>query len=206
MKFTTRTLPPGDFSRRQSCLLMLALSVALCSLTGSPCVAADPARPDSSESVEVEFGLAKRTAWTSSNIRGFPDPPPPLKLVRGYPQINIPNLIALNSIPGSDYLLAVDHQAEWGGPSRVVQFKDQAAMAALSDVVADRLAPHGFRVAEFGYLRSVNTNKVIYFDSASMSQASLIVDALSDEDTEFALDDESKRKVPRQLAIYIANW
>ena len=70
------------------------------------------------------FGINQRVPWTSSNIRGFPDPPPPLKLVRAYPEIHIPNLITLSSIPGSDYLLAVDHRSDWGGPSRIVQFKD----------------------------------------------------------------------------------
>ncbi|MCR9294505.1 MAG: PQQ-dependent sugar dehydrogenase [bacterium] len=77
-----------------------------------------------SDPQEAVFGMQRRIPWTTSNVRGFPDPPPPLKLVRAYPEIQIPNLIALSSIPGSDYLLAVDHRSDWGGPSRIVQFKD----------------------------------------------------------------------------------
>ena len=32
-------------------------------------------------------GLEKRVKWTSSHLTGTPDPPPPYRLVRAFPQI-----------------------------------------------------------------------------------------------------------------------
>lgn len=87
------------------------------------CRADEPTEVDNTPP-RVALGLEERTLWATSQIRGFPDPPPPLKLVRAFPQVNIPNLIALSAIPESDYLLAIDHRTDWGGPSRIVQFQE----------------------------------------------------------------------------------
>lgn len=72
--------------------------------------------------IEAEHGLQQRVPWTTSNVKGIPEPPPKFQLKRAYPNIDIPNLIALNAIPDSQYLLAIDHVKDWGGPSRVYQF------------------------------------------------------------------------------------
>ncbi len=105
--------------------LIISTILALCAgILASNNQGAEPAIAADRLSTAAKFGLDVRVPWTTSKIRGFPDPPPPLKLVRAYPKIDIPNLIALNAIPDSEYLLAVDHQSDWGGPSRIVQFKD----------------------------------------------------------------------------------
>lgn len=81
--------------------------------------------PNRTQCAEPNYGLERRTAWTESNIHGFPDAPPPWKLVVAYPQLKqIRNLITLGRIPKSDWILAVDHEKDYGGPSRAVQFED----------------------------------------------------------------------------------
>lgn len=70
------------------------------------------------------LGLTHRVPWTTSRVKGIPDPPAPFKLERSFNHINVPNLIALSALPHSKILLAVDHEKEWGGPSRVLQFID----------------------------------------------------------------------------------
>ena len=77
------------------------------------------------ESGQVAFGLKQRVPWKKSRVIGSPEPPAPYRLRRVFPGIDIPNLIALSAIPDSQCLLAVDHQREWGGPSRVLQFTDR---------------------------------------------------------------------------------
>lgn len=64
--------------------------------------------------------------WDPERLAGFPEPPPPLKLVEAYPSLEIPKLIALNRVPGTDWLLAVDHKNDWGGPGRVYQFQESS--------------------------------------------------------------------------------
>ncbi len=79
--------------------------------------------------VEADYaaiGSPQRTPWTTSALHGFPDPPPPLKLVEAYPQLRIPKLITLGAIPHTDWLLAVDHENEYAGGSRAIGFRDQA--------------------------------------------------------------------------------
>lgn len=75
------------------------------------------------QSSVAAVGLQERVPWTQSRVRGFPDPPLPFALERVYKDLEMPNLLALNRIPNSPYLLAVNHESEWGGPSRVVQFE-----------------------------------------------------------------------------------
>lgn len=64
--------------------------------------------------------------WDPKRLDGFPDPPPPLKLVEAFPQLEIPKLIAINRVPGTEWLLAVDHKNDWGGPGRVYQFQESS--------------------------------------------------------------------------------
>lgn len=100
------------------------LAVTTCQGQSAP-----PPESSTDSEASLEFGMAKRIPWTESRLQGFPDPPPPFELERVYPQIVIPKLIALKGIPDTPYLLAVDHETEWGGPSRVVQFRDAPDVA-----------------------------------------------------------------------------
>lgn len=53
---------------------------------------------------EKPYGIAKRTPWTTSNFRGRPEPPPPYKPVRIYPQVNFDRTTLITSAPGTDRL------------------------------------------------------------------------------------------------------
>ena len=45
-----------------------------------------------------------RTPWTTSRVVGSPDPPPPLKIVRAFPNLKFEKPLLLARCPGSDRL------------------------------------------------------------------------------------------------------
>ncbi|MCA9128266.1 MAG: PQQ-dependent sugar dehydrogenase [Planctomycetales bacterium] len=101
------------------CLATLTASWVICFHFLTCCVQAE----EIAEEV-AKFGLDSRTSWTTSRLQGFPDPPPPWKLVPAFPQLKFNQLITLGKVPESQWLLAVEHETGYGGPSRVHQFLD----------------------------------------------------------------------------------
>src|SRR3954469_22644590 len=60
------------------------------------CAAAEePARPKLA---------ANRIPWTASRVFGSPDPPPPYKIVRAFPNIKLEKPLLMSRCPGSDRL------------------------------------------------------------------------------------------------------
>jgi len=49
---------------------------------------------------EQQFGIAKRTPWTTSRITGAPEPPPPYKTERVFPRLTFKNPLLLTTAPG----------------------------------------------------------------------------------------------------------
>src|SRR5262245_13287912 len=52
----------------------------------------------------VEGAEPVRTRWTTSRVVGSPDPPPPLKVVRAFPNLKFEKPLLLARCPGSDRL------------------------------------------------------------------------------------------------------
>lgn len=50
---------------------------------------------------DAPYGLTRRVPWTTSAVRGSPDPPLPLKAARLFPKINFKNPVVLTSAPGT---------------------------------------------------------------------------------------------------------
>src|SRR5262245_45369516 len=67
--------------------LLLATEFAFC----FGLYAEEPARPH-------------RTPWTTSRVVGSPDPPPPFKIVRAFPNLKFDKPLLLARCPGSDRL------------------------------------------------------------------------------------------------------
>src|ERR1700723_921476 len=63
--------------------------------------AADPPGP---RSRDAEPTKTVRTPWTTSRVVGSPDPPPPFKVVRAFPNLKFEHPLLLARCPGSDRL------------------------------------------------------------------------------------------------------
>ena len=70
-------------------------------------------------SAEPAAGQAVRPAWTTSRVVGSPDPPPPYKIVRAFPNLKFHEPLLMARAPGSDRLFVGEH------PGVLYSFKDR---------------------------------------------------------------------------------
>src|SRR5262245_1347704 len=50
--------------------------------------------------VRKEFGIDKRVPWTTSKVKGSPEPPNPYQLVKSYPKLVFNEPLELTPVPG----------------------------------------------------------------------------------------------------------
>lgn len=55
-----------------------------------------------------KFGIAERTPWTSSRVKGSPEPPLPYTTERSFPALKFNNPLDLTAAPGGDRLFVVE--------------------------------------------------------------------------------------------------
>jgi putative heme-binding domain-containing protein len=53
---------------------------------------------------KAAYGIATRTPWTTSRIRGSPEPPRPYRIVRSFPRLSFKNPLLMQNLPGSQRL------------------------------------------------------------------------------------------------------
>jgi uncharacterized repeat protein (TIGR03806 family) len=81
-----------------------------------------------------QAGLQKRIPWTTSRVVGSPDPPPPYRVRKLYPKLQLNYPIAVRHQPGSDRLLVIT-QDEPYGRTRVQRFVDDQGVEALETLL-----------------------------------------------------------------------
>ncbi len=59
---------------------------------------------------EKPFGLDERIPWTTSRLIGTPDPPPPYRLTRAFPQVSFKGPVFIALDPLSDRLLVAEYE------------------------------------------------------------------------------------------------
>lgn len=62
--------------------------------------------------------------WDGVRLTGYPDPPPPFRLERTFPELTIPQAIAAGSFPSGGWMWVAAHQPGSKGPGRVYRFPD----------------------------------------------------------------------------------
>src|SRR5262245_21308202 len=66
--------------------------------------AAQPSNPGGGGKGEPEPAKSVRVPWPTSRVVGSPDPPPPFKVVRAFPNLKFEHPLLLARCPGSDRL------------------------------------------------------------------------------------------------------
>ena len=56
---------------------------------------------------EKPFGLEKRIQWTTSNVKGWPDPPPPYTVEATFLEVNWERPVYAKAEPNSEHLWVV---------------------------------------------------------------------------------------------------
>ena len=60
---------------------------------------------DGAEPASPPYGLEERVPWTTSNVRGRPEPPPPYRPERVYSKLRFKGTTLMDVVPGSGQLL-----------------------------------------------------------------------------------------------------
>ncbi|MGC3968985.1 MAG: PQQ-dependent sugar dehydrogenase [Pirellulales bacterium] len=71
------------------------------------------------------YGIAKRIPLTTSRVVGAPDPPPPFRTVRAFPNLKLIHPIIARRIPDSSQLCVLTHESQSKATS-LVRFADDA--------------------------------------------------------------------------------
>ena len=61
-----------------------------------------------SDAADRPYGLDKRALWTTSNVRGTPDPPPPYRTERAFPNLKFNEPLDAARAPGTGRLFVVE--------------------------------------------------------------------------------------------------
>jgi uncharacterized repeat protein (TIGR03806 family) len=82
--------------------IWFATVIGLAGLTAlfMPHTSAEPRAADEKEPVHKAFGLEKRELWTTSRVKGSPEPPDPYVLTRTYPKLKFFEALELAPVPG----------------------------------------------------------------------------------------------------------
>ncbi len=78
---------------------------------------------------EPAHGLTKRPEWTNVHLKGFPDPLPPYRTTRVYPQFEQKGLLCVGHFPSSHWLWVVSHVDGYGGPGKIYAGEDRTDFA-----------------------------------------------------------------------------
>src|SRR5262245_36774443 len=79
------------------------------------------------------FGIDKRVLWTASKVVGSPNPPPPYRVGRAFPNLKLTNPIGVAREPGTDNLLLIHQLAAWSGAGKIVRIKDDDGVTKAED-------------------------------------------------------------------------
>ena len=85
---------------------------------------------------EAPFGIDKRIAWNDSHVAGTPDPPPPFRVKRAFPNITIPCPIHVYHEPGTENLFLLHQLWPWSGPGRILRIKDDPNVKEIQTLLA----------------------------------------------------------------------
>lgn len=80
-----------------------------------------PAKGLEPDSQARRFGLQSRVPFTTSQVRGYPEPPLPYRTERAFPDFEIFQPIFIEPEPGTDNLWMVQHLGSWTGGAKILR-------------------------------------------------------------------------------------
>lgn len=83
--------------------VLLAGLAAVCLMQPAPETAAKPRKPS---------GLDRRVPWTTSQVKGAPEPPSPYRMENAFPKLTFDNPLDLAQVPGSKRLAVAQHRGQ----------------------------------------------------------------------------------------------
>lgn len=82
------------------------------------------------------FGLNERVPFTTSRVKGYPEPPLPYKTERAFPQLNIFQPIGIEPEPGTGNIWITQHIGSWTGGSKFLRVQNSDDVAKTEEVLS----------------------------------------------------------------------
>ena len=166
------------------CLRFVALIAFIC-----------PAAIAQDSSVTKPQGLAKREAWTSSRIKGSPDPAPPYRVEPAFPALKFEQPLDLSAAPGTERLFV----AEQAG--RILSFENRQDVSQ-ADLVVDlkKAIPELTAVYSITFHPDFNTNRkayICYIEGNDTPDGSCVSEFLVSTTDVPTIDPASEREIIR---------
>lgn len=109
-----------------------------------------PISTTSAEPVRKATGIEKRELWTTSRVKGSPEPPPPYTLTKTYPKLTFNEALELTPVPGRKAWVVAER------PGKIITFDADPAKATTKEVLDVKHTVYGVvlhpRFATNGYL------------------------------------------------------
>ena len=67
---------------------------------------------DADQPVRKPFGLEKRVPWTTSNVVGYPEPPPPYRTERVFPKLSFAEPLDVAAAPGTNRIWVAERRGK----------------------------------------------------------------------------------------------
>ncbi|RLS36197.1 MAG: hypothetical protein DWH78_09245 [Planctomycetota bacterium] len=166
------------------CLRFVALIAFIC-----------PAAIAQDSSATKPQGLAKREAWTSSRIKGSPDPAPPYRVEPAFPALKFEQPLDLSAAPGTERLFV----AEQAG--RILSFENRQDVSQ-ADLVVDlkKAIPELTAVYSITFHPDFNTNRkayICYIEGNDTPDGSCVSEFLVSTTDVPTIDPASEREIIR---------
>jgi putative heme-binding domain-containing protein len=166
------------------CLRFVALIALIC-----------PAAIAQDSSATKPQGLAKREAWTSSRIKGSPDPAPPYRVEPAFPALKFEQPLDLSAAPGTERLFV----AEQAG--RILSFENRQDVSQ-ADLVVDlkKAIPELTAVYSITFHPDFNTNRkayICYIEGNDTPDGSCVSEFLVSTTDVPTIDPASEREIIR---------
>jgi len=100
--------------------------------THPPLKGVDLHRHEDYATLRFAFPNSRRIPWTTSRVRGSPDPPLPYRARRAFEKLKLARPITVVREPGTDDLLLAEQLWAWTAPGRILRLKDEQAQEILS--------------------------------------------------------------------------
>jgi uncharacterized repeat protein (TIGR03806 family) len=103
-------------------------------------------------------GIERRVPLKTSKVVGSPEPPPPYRVEKAFPNLKIKQALSFEQEPGTNQFLVIQHLGGWAPPGKILRFEDKPDADRYDEVLdlGPKTIAYGLdfhpKYAENGYL------------------------------------------------------
>ncbi|HWE93020.1 MAG TPA: PQQ-dependent sugar dehydrogenase [Tepidisphaeraceae bacterium] len=138
------TLPTRSLVRRSGALVLsLTTAAAITGAIACGCSSRHETAHSTAPPAPEPFGLEQRVAWTTSNVKGSPEAPPPYITQRAFPKLHFNGPLDIEFCPGSDRVFVLEQKG------KILSFHNNASVETPDLLMDVSKVPNIDKLPEF---------------------------------------------------------